>query len=546
LKNLSSRLRIMLLVAFSALPILGVAINNGLQQRAADEATEKQHLQMIASLTARRPEHMIAGASQLLYAITADVNDLLRTRNFCTSQFRRVMAQVQGQYRTMGLILPNGEIYCNATTAPDDLSINVGDRDYFQMAQTSGKFAVGGYQVGRATGLSAVNMAYPVIDDHGKVVAVAYAALNLGTFEEQTERRQREQAGSAGRVVTFVDYKGVVLAQFPQFRARIGEKVPNPRVLEKVLGQKNGVFTETDLAGETRIYAFDSAGINPDGKPVIHVVISTPAKDIYADADRVLRNTAIAIAAVTVLLFLLVWYGTEMFVTRRFRVLLEMTERVRSGDFSARTGFGEGREELTQLGAAFDEMARELQNRDQQLQDVLERMRSQAITDELTGLFNRRYLWNMLEAELSRGRRKSAPIAVLLFDIDHFKKLNDQWGHEAGDIVLQSLAQVVRRVVRGTDIVARHGGEEFVVVMPEAGEEVALLRARQLRSRVAEMSLSHRGNPLNSITISIGIAISADSSQSGDSLVREADSAMYEAKTRGRDQVVVHRMPGAS
>jgi hypothetical protein len=152
LKNLSSRLRIMLLVALSALPVLGVAINNGLQQRAADEATEKQQLQLIASLTARRPEQMIAGASQLLYAITADVNDLLRTRKDCTNQFRKVMAQVQGQYRTMGLALPSGEIYCDATTAPDDLSINVGDRDYFRMAQTTGKFAVGGYQIGRATG----------------------------------------------------------------------------------------------------------------------------------------------------------------------------------------------------------------------------------------------------------------------------------------------------------------------------------------------------------------------------------------------------------
>ncbi|MEY4598465.1 MAG: hypothetical protein RLZZ445_1262 [Pseudomonadota bacterium] len=546
LKNLSTRLRIMLLVALSALPVLGVAINNGLQQRAADEATERQQLQLIASLTARRPEEIIAGAGQLLYAITADVNNLMRTRKVCTDQFRRIMAQVKGQYRTMGLILPNGEIYCNATTAPDELRFNVADRDYFQMAQTTGKFAVGGYQVGRATGLPAINMAYPVIDDHGKVVVVAYAALNLGTFEEQTERRQREKAGIAGRVVTFIDYKGIVLAQFPQFRERIGEKVPNPGVLEKVLGQKSGVFTETDLAGETQIYAFDSAGINPDGKPVIHVVISTPAAHIYADADRVMRNTAITIAAVTVLLFLLVWYGTEIFVTRRFRVLLEMTERVRSGDFSARTGFGEGREELTQLGVALDGMAQELQNRDQQLQGALKRMRSQAVTDELTGLFNRRHLWKVLEAELLRGRRKSAPIAVLLFDVDHFKKLNDQWGHEAGDIVLQSMAQVVRRVVRATDIVARHGGEEFLVVMPEAGEEVALLRASQLRSRVAEMSLSYRGNPLNSITISIGIAISPDSSQSSDILVREADSAMYEAKNRGRDQVVVHRMPGAS
>ena len=536
----------MLLVALSALPVLGVAINNGLQQRAADEATEKQQLQMIASLMARRPEQMIAGAGQLLYAITADVNDLLRTRKFCTDQFRRIMAQVQGQYRTMGLILPNGEIYCNATTAPDDLRVNVADRDYFQMAQTTGKFAVGGYLVGRATGLPAINMAYPVTDDHGKVVAVAYAALNLGTFEEQTERRQREQAGSAGRVVTFVDYKGVVLAQFPQFRARIGEKVPNPRVLEKVLGQKNGVFTETDLAGETRIYAFDSAGINPDGEAVIHVVISTPAKHIYADADRVLRNTVITIAAVTVLLFLLVWYGTEIFVTRRIRVLLEMTERVRAGDFSARSGFLEGREELNRLGTAFDEMAQELQSREQQLRDALERMRSQVITDELTGLFNRRHLWNALEAELVRARRRRTPMAVMLFDIDHFKDLNDRWGHAAGDTVLQGIAQVVRRVVRGTDIVARYGGEEFVVVMPEAGEEVAMLRARELRVRIAELSLSYAGQSLGKVTVSIGVAVSADASQSGDLLIREADGAMYEAKARGRDQVAVRKVIAVS
>ena len=536
----------MLLVVLSALPILGVAVYNGLHQRATAEAAEKQHLQLIASLTARRPEQIISGASQLLYAITADVNDLLRSRKDCSDHFRKAMAQVQGLYRTMGLVLPNGDIYCNATTAPEVLKVNVQDRDYFQMAYTTGKYSVGGYQIGRATGLPSIGMGYPVIDDHRKVVAIAFASLNLGTFDEQAELRQGSPGNSEGRVVTFIDYNGIVLAQFPQFRARIGEKVPNPRVLEKVLGQKNGVFTETDLAGETRLYAFDSASINPNGKAAIHVVVSTPARTVYAESNHTLQQTVAAILAVTVLLFLLAWYGAEIVVTRRFRVLLDMTARVRAGDFSARSGFEEGREELSQLGVAFDEMASELQSRDQQLQEALERMRSQAVTDDLTGLFNRRHLWNVLEAELSRARRKNAPIAVLLFDIDHFKRLNDQWGHEAGDIVLQSLAQVVRRVVRGTDIVARHGGEEFVVVMPEAGEDVALLRARQLRSRVAEMNLSYRGNALSNITISIGVAISSDSSQSGDSLVREADSAMYEAKSRGRDQVVVHRMPGTA
>ncbi|MEN9783161.1 MAG: hypothetical protein RJA24_504, partial [Pseudomonadota bacterium] len=147
---------------------------------------------------------------------------------------------------------------------------------------------------------------------------------------------------------------------------------------------------------------------------------------------------------------------------------------------------------------------------------------------------------------LARARRKRMPMAVMLFDIDHFKLLNDQWGHEAGDMVLQGIAQVVRRVVRGTDIVARHGGEEFVVVMPEASEAVALLRARELRVRIAEMSVNYQGQSLGAVTISIGVAVSADASQSGELLVREADAAMYEAKTSGRDQVVVRKVPSAS
>jgi diguanylate cyclase (GGDEF)-like protein len=112
--------------------------------------------------------------------------------------------------------------------------------------------------------------------------------------------------------------------------------------------------------------------------------------------------------------------------------------------------------------------------------------------------------------------------------------------------VLQGIAQVVRRVVRGTDIVARYGGEEFVVVMPEAGEEVAMLRARELRVRIAELALSYAGQSLGKVTVSIGVAVSADASQSGDLLVREADGAMYEAKTRGRDQVAVRKVIAVS
>ncbi len=541
----SARTRIILLVLLSALPILVLAVYNGFQQRAAAELTERQHLQLIAGLTARRPEQMIEGARQLLFAATADINDLLKDKASCARQVRKIAAQVQGLYRTVGIILPNGDIFCNATTAPIELNVNVKDRDYFQLAMSSCKFAVGGYQIGRFTGLPAINLAQPVLDGSGKVIAVAYAALNLGVFDEQSELRNGFSSKGIERVLTFVDHNGVVVAQFPMHHAMIGQKIRNPQVLQNVMEQRRGVFSVPDIDGNQRLFAFDSVGVNPDGKPQIRVLVGTPISAIYGEANQTLHKTVMIVVIMSVLLLLLAWYGAEIFFTRRFRILLDMTARVRAGDFSARSGFGEGREELNQLGVALDQMASELQDRDKQLQDALERLRSQAITDELTGLYNRRHLWNALEAELVRARRKRMPMAVMLFDIDHFKLLNDQWGHEAGDMVLQVIAQVVRRVVRGTDLVARHGGEEFVVVMPEASEEVALLRARELRVRISELSVTYQGQALGAITISIGVAVSADASQSGELLVREADAAMYEAKTRGRDQVAVRRVPSA-
>lgn len=545
MNHLSARTRIILLVLLSALPILVLAVYNGFQQRAAAELTERQHLQLIAGLTARRPEQMIEGARQLLFAATADISDLLQDKASCARQVRKIAAQVQGLYRTVGIILPNGDIFCNATTEPIKLKVNVKDRDYFQLAMSSGKFAVGGYQIGRFTGLPAINMAQPVLDGSGKVIAIAYAALNLGVFDEQSELRNGFSSHGRERVLTISDHNGVVLAQFPPHHGRVGQKIRNSEVLQNLMQLRRGVFSALDIEGHERIFAFDSVGVNPDGKPQIQVLVGTSISEIYGEANQTLHKTVMIVVIMSVLLLLLAWYGAEIFFARRFRILLDMTARVRAGDFSARSGFGEGREELNQLGVALDGMADELQNRDRQLQDALERLRSQAITDELTGLYNRRHLWNALEAELVRARRKKAPMSVLLFDIDHFKLLNDRWGHEAGDLVLQNLAQVVRRVVRGTDVVARHGGEEFVVVMPEAGEEVALLRARQLRARVAEMQLAYQGQPLGPVTISVGVVVSADASQSGEIMVREADTAMYEAKTRGRDQVVLRRLDAA-
>lgn len=346
--------------------------------------------------------------------------------------------------------------------------------------------------------------------------------------------------------MTILDRNGTVLAQYPTFRATVGKKVPNPEVLKQALALKSGMFTAVDLAGVQRIYAVETVGANPDGVAPIRVIVSTPEPLINAEANRALLGVIGGAVLVTLLMLIVVWYGTMTLVLRPFRALLDVAGRVQGGDFSARTGLSESDEEFARLGAAFDAMTGELQHRDEQLREVMQQLNEQAITDQLTGLPNRRYLWDRLGAELIRAERKRAPLSVILFDVDFFKLFNDRWGHEAGDLVLKNIAQVIRKVVRGSDVVARHGGEEFVIVMPEATEDVAAARAEELRSEIAALCLIYAGQPLDRITVSVGVVCSPESTETAEDLVRAADHAMYEAKQGGRDRMVLKRMPAAT
>jgi two-component system cell cycle response regulator len=183
-----------------------------------------------------------------------------------------------------------------------------------------------------------------------------------------------------------------------------------------------------------------------------------------------------------------------------------------------------------------------LQNR---LQASYQRSLSLALTDELTGLYNRRYFFAHLDELMGRVRQDGISVSVLTFDIDHFKLVNDTYGHASGDEVLRELAARTMSSVRSVDLVARLGGEEFVVVMPETDLGVAVAVAERLRSAVArdQFSLKPDGKKL-SVTISIGVtATGGDDDREG--MLKRADDALYTAKNRGRNCVVV-RAPGAS
>ena len=170
---------------------------------------------------------------------------------------------------------------------------------------------------------------------------------------------------------------------------------------------------------------------------------------------------------------------------------------------------------------------------------------SMALTDSLTGLFNRRYLSAHLPRLLDRSGGNNKPVSALLFDIDHFKVVNDTWGHGVGDEVLKEVAQRASRNLRNFDLVARLGGEEFVVIMPDTDGSQAMAVAERLRRRIAEEPFAVSA-PVGKIdvTISIGVAVAdwtldADGKpESGDALLRRADTALYQAKRSGRNRVV--------
>lgn len=167
---------------------------------------------------------------------------------------------------------------------------------------------------------------------------------------------------------------------------------------------------------------------------------------------------------------------------------------------------------------------------------IVGKLKVLAVTDGLTNLYNRRYLMNRLRQEFDRAARYGRDLCLLMIDVDHFKVVNDEHGHDAGDRVLQHLASLFVKSVRRTDVVARFGGEEFVAVLPETDRSDSELLAERIRETVAatsfEMNGAHHG-----ITVSIGGATRVEGIDDPETLLKMADTALYAAKQDGRNKV---------
>jgi len=258
--------------------------------------------------------------------------------------------------------------------------------------------------------------------------------------------------------------------------------------------------------------------------------------------------------------------GTLKTLQANLRHMTWQTKMVASGDFSQRVEFmGEFSESFnamvlqldqtlqelvakkTALTQANEELHKEISMRKETeaaLRKSQEEMRRLAMTDALTGLYNRRHFNRVAEEEIGRALRYQRPLSVMLFDIDHFKRVNDTFGHNSGDRVLAMLARITREVLRSTEIPARYGGEEFIVLLPETSAPAAAEVAERLRGKIEEAVLQTERGPI-AVTASFGVsdALEHSDAKPGEQILSEfvssADGAMYASKDAGRNRVTV-------
>lgn len=231
--------------------------------------------------------------------------------------------------------------------------------------------------------------------------------------------------------------------------------------------------------------------------------------------------TAITATSVVVWLYMRLWFGR----------LVRAAERIAEGQLDVRVPEGGGGLD-GRLAAAINGIAA-----------VMAAKQDAATVDKLTGVANRQQLLATLFSEVERSSRYNRPFSVGFVDIDHFKSVNDTYGHAAGDIVLRGVAQILNANMRSTDLVGRYGGEEFMLLLSETGVEYAAVLAEKLRNLVQREGFAVDGNRDLHVTVSIGIAGGEGPALRMDSLARDADAAMYSAKSLGRNQVYVFAEP---
>ena len=353
---------------------------------------------------------------------------------------------------------------------------------------------------------------------------------------------------------------GVLIAEIPILRLNSVFRTPAGSEAEIILVQNNGAILlsnfgleygskpafalkgqtfDPDLPNELRRYrnyrGVDVVGLSiPLTRLPWHLVIEKPYQDIFQDVDR-LRDYSLLLTLALLTGFGLLAFLVSQSILLPLKRLTQAASAVAKGDLNTRLR-AVSRDELGLAMNIFNDMVERLRaNRDE--------LRRISVTDSLTGLYNKKRIMEALDLQFGRYRRSKSEFSLLMVDVDHFKRINDQRGHLAGDVALQRIGQILHSLLRSTDVAGRYGGEEFLIILEQTGAQQALDTAERIRS-ISEQSELVFGEERIYFTLSIGVATMVDGQEeTPDSLIQRADRGLYRAKNSGRNQVMVGDQP---
>jgi diguanylate cyclase (GGDEF)-like protein len=433
-------------------------------------------------------------------------------------------------YEELLVLAPDGQVVASSAERPGQ--VNMPDGWLARARSGEAILGVPSWDETLRTGIVAVSQ--PIVSADESFLGVLAAKLN---FRGIREILKSYSPGDVSGLYLVTPGGTVVASTRPPVSGFMAATLPAAEV-NRLFAQEGALLEYAGLHGHEMIGTLKKVPSIAFG-----VVAEKERGAAYAEIYR-LRNMTIGLVGV---LLLAIGVGAYLFgltIVRPLDRLIGGAAKVATGDLDVDLPMP-GRGELRYMTEVFNHMVeqlrlgrKELDEINQTLRDRNRELQELSVTDSLTGLFNRKHMWETLTREVQTFKRYGRPLAVLMIDIDHFKRYNDSYGHLAGDEVLRRMAAVFRGSLRASDYVARYGGEEFLVVLPDAGGTTAEQVAERIRALAAAEEFAGDGGPAR-VTVSVGIASASDQESEPESLVRNADAALYRAKETGRNRVVV-------
>jgi len=420
----------------------------------------------------------------------------------------------------------SGQAVANSGTTPPSLTLPA---PWPQTAATNG-IIIDAPRWNETYDTTTLTLAVPVLSLGNEIIGALVAIVDLGTVLPSLIYTTTLSSGN----VVLLDLAGKPLLGTNNLNATY---MPlETEVLQRLRAQEGEPITFEGHYQQTVL----GLVVSPQSLPII-VVVEKARADIY-QAWVAFRNLFLTLMTLLTLLVALVAWRMGRSIVAPLERLTGAADHIAAGDLTIQLPVAR-RDELGRLTEVFNQMTDNLRrSRDEfeaaslTLQQQNKLLETLSITDSLTGLYNRKKLDDILADQLARFKRNQRSFAVLLLDIDHFKRLNDTYGHLAGDQVLESVARTFSSSIRNIDFAARYGGEEFVIVLPETALSAAREMAERIREQVRSASYQFNDQSI-AVTLSIGVANSRSEDETAEAVLARADRMLYEAKHAGRNRV---------